>query len=74
MNCRPSGFGCGLGEITYQYRVAGELYTGSYARPFILTNSAESYISEHQVGSAVALRVNSTMPESSLVCNRDDIL
>lgn len=70
--CRPGGVGCALGEITYLYRIDGEPYTGLDEKPFILTNSAERYISEYSLGEALPLRVDKRNPEVSLVDRTGD--
>ena len=70
----PGGFGCAVAEITYQYRLRGELYTGMNTKPFVLDSSAEQYLKEHPTGSRLLLRVNPLTPDVSVVQDRDTSL
>ncbi len=53
-NCRPGGFGCAVADITYTYRLDGELYMGSDANPFVWTSSAKDYLENYGRGTEVA--------------------
>ena len=65
------GFGCVVVELTYNYRVNGELYTGSHTEPFLSDGSAGDYLEQLQPGSKLVVRVRPGMPESSFVRDKD---
>jgi hypothetical protein len=65
------GIGCTVVELTYKYRVNGELYTGSHTEPFLSAGSARSYLEQCEPGSKLIVRVRPGMPESSFVRDKD---
>ena len=65
------GTGCMVGELTYQYRINGELYTGSHTEPFLSAGSAKSYLEQHAPGSQLIVRTRPEQPDSSFVRDRD---
>ena len=70
--CAPGGFGCAVANVTYKYRVDGELYTGTDSNPFVSTDSAKDYLQDHPTGSELLVRVKPGNPESSVV-RQDDL-
>jgi hypothetical protein len=70
-SCRTSGFGCALAELTYTYRVLGDLYTGTDAKPFIMTSTAEDYIAHYTDGNGLIVRINPSKPETSVILSSD---
>jgi hypothetical protein len=69
-SCSPAGFGCAIAEVSYRYIFSGEPYTGIDAKPFVWTDSAESYIERCDVGSELYIRVNAGKPDVSVVSER----
>ena len=70
-NYRPGGFGCAVAEITYKYRLDGELYTGSDAVPFISGSSAKDYLENYPRGSELLVRVKPGRPDFAVVLQKD---
>jgi hypothetical protein len=68
---RPAGLGCAIADLTYKYFVAGEPFTGTEAKPFIMTSSAEDYTSHYCTGSGIIVRVDPQKPESSFMQEGD---
>lgn len=64
------GSTCILAELTYSYRVDGELYTGTLQEPF-LVGSARSFLEQYPSGSELIVRVKPGSPESSFVREKD---
>src|SRR6266571_6183782 len=57
-----AGYGCDVAEISYKYRVDGELYTGMYANLFISNVHGEDYVARLPVGTELVLRVKPGEP------------
>jgi Protein of unknown function (DUF3592) len=70
-SCNPGGFGCAVANITYEYRVNGELYTGADANPFVSTSSAKDYLEDYPTGSELLVRVKPGRPDFSVVRQKD---
>jgi hypothetical protein len=68
---RPRAIGCIVVELTYKYRVNGELHIGSHTEPFFWAGSATNYVEQHRSGSELIVRVKPGAPESSVVRDRD---
>ena len=68
---RIGAIGCMVVELTYNYRLNGELFTGSHVEPFLLGDSARNYLEQCQPGSELIVRVRPGRPESSFVRDRD---
>jgi len=62
---------CIVVELTYTYRVDGELYTGTLEEPFASIGSAESFLSHYGPGSEITVRVKPGNSECSFVRERD---
>jgi hypothetical protein len=71
-NCRPGGFGCAVADVTYKYRLDGELYTGDDAVPFLFTDSAKKYVTDHPSSSDLLVRIKPGSPDQSIV-RQDDV-
>lgn len=69
---RGSGFGCAVADMTYNYRYAGELFTGTDANPFVWHSSAERYLEDYPRGSELLVRVRPQNPALSVV-RQDDL-
>lgn len=64
----PSGvFGGPVAELGYTYIHKGEYYSGVYRKAFMLRDSAKDYVAQIVIGSQIAVRVNPTQPETSVV-------
>ncbi len=68
---RRGAFGCMVVDLTYKYRVEGELYTGMHAEPFLWVGSAKSYLEQCAPGSELIVRVKPGVPGASFVRDRD---
>jgi hypothetical protein len=68
---RIAAIGCMVVELTYNYRLNGELYTGSHAEPFLWAGSARNYLEQCQPGSELIVRLRPGRPESSFVRDKD---
>lgn len=64
---QKAGYGCDVAEISYKYRVDGELYTGMYVKPFISNVHGEDYIARLPVGTELVLRVKPGKPSISVM-------
>ena len=64
-------FGCELAEITYLYRMDGELYTGINQRPFLSSKLADIHVAWFPPGSEITVRVNPADHETSVVREAD---
>ena len=62
---------CTTVEITYKYRIDGELYTGAHTEPFLFASSADCYLEECSPGSQIVVRVKPGESELSVVRDRD---
>jgi hypothetical protein len=71
VNCPRFVYGGPYAELGYTYTHNGEYYAGVHRKPFMLRSSAESYVAECQVGEEIAVRVNPTQPEASIVAVDD---
>ena len=70
--CDPGGFGCVVANVAYEYRLEGELYTGTDAKPFVSDGSAKDYLKSHPQGSELLIRVKPGSPDFSIV-RQDDL-
>ncbi len=68
---RIGSIGCMVVDLTYQYRVDGELYTGTHAEPFLWAGSAKNYLEQCAPGSKLIVRVRPGVPAASFVRDRD---
>lgn len=62
---------CVVVELSYKYRIDGELYTGTHNEPFFWPGSARSYLEQCATGNELVVRVKPGDPESSVVRERD---
>ena|SRR5438552_10369453 len=65
--CPAAVYGGPVAELGYTYVYKGEYYSGVHRKAFMLTSSAEDYVSQIHVGSQIAVRVKPTHPETSVV-------
>jgi hypothetical protein len=70
-NYRPGGFGCAVANITYKYRLGGELYTESDANPFVSGRSAKDYLENYGPGTELPIRVKPGRPDFAVLCQKD---
>jgi hypothetical protein len=63
--------GCLTAELTYKYKIDGELYTGTHTEPFLWAGSVKSYLEQCSPGGEIVIRVKPGTPESSVVRDRD---
>ena len=64
---QKAGYGCDVAEISYKYRVDGELYTGMYVKPFISSVHGEDYVARLPVGTELVLRIKPDEPSISIM-------
>jgi|SRR6185312_16965131 len=64
---RKTGYGGPYTEFGYIYTHKGEYYSGVHRKAFMLRDSAEDYAARRLVGEVIAVRVNPTQPETSVV-------
>ena len=67
---QKAGYGCDVAEISYKYRVDGELYTGMYEKPFISSVRGEDYVARLPEGTELVLRVKPGEPSISVMQNQ----
>ena|SRR5437588_7027659 len=60
-------YGGPVAELGYTYIHKGEYYSGVHRKAFMLSGSAEDYVSQIVIGSQIAVRVKPTQPETSVV-------
>jgi len=70
-NYRPGGFGCAVADVTYKYRLEGELYTGTDANPFVWGSSAKDYLERYPAGSELPVRVKPGRPDLAVLRQKD---
>ena len=58
-------------ELTYKYKIDGELYTGTHTEPFLWAGSAKYYLEQCHPGNEIVIRVKPGDLESSVVRDRD---
>ncbi|HXJ90993.1 MAG TPA: hypothetical protein VMS18_29565 [Candidatus Binatia bacterium] len=68
MTVEESSGGCLSVELTYKYRMAGELYTGTHTEPFLWVHSVNTYLEPRRV---IIVRIKPGQPEFSVVRDRD---
>jgi hypothetical protein len=71
MTAQEGPNGCLTVEITYKYRIDGELYTGTHTEPFLLDSSLKCFLEECSPGGEIIVRMRPGDPESSFVRDRD---
>jgi hypothetical protein len=72
-NISSGASGCPIVEISYKYRVDGELHTGLQEESFLLSNSARDFAALFERDANVAIRVKPGRPEVSTLCRVDQI-
>jgi hypothetical protein len=70
-NYQKASYGCDVAEISYKYRVDGELYTGMYEKPFISTVHGEDYVARLPSGTEMVLRIKPGEPSVSVMVTKD---
>ena len=71
MTAEERSASCLTAELTYKYRINGELYTGTHAEAFLWAGSLKSYLEQCSPGSMIIVRVKPGEPGSSVVRDRD---
>jgi hypothetical protein len=71
VTCPRFVYGGPYAELGYTYTCKGGYYAGIHRKPFMLRGSAENYVAQRQVGEEIAVRVNPTQPEASIVAVDD---
>jgi len=71
MTAQQTRGGCLTAEITYKYRINGELYTGTHTEPFLSASSLSCYLEKCSPGSVVTVRLKPGEPDSTIVRERD---
>lgn len=70
---QKAGYGCDVAEISYKYRVNGELYTGMYEKPFIANVHGEDYVGSLPAGTELVLRIKPGEPTISVMDKRGSV-
>ncbi len=63
--------GCPTAEVTYKYRVDGELYTASHTEPFLFGSSQKCFLAQCDPDNEILVRVKPRQPGSSVLRERD---
>jgi hypothetical protein len=63
---RPSGLGCCVVTLKYEYLVDSKIYNGTFKKPFIWTDSGKTFAAAHQQNSRFGIRVKPDEPAVSV--------
>jgi len=72
-SCPPAPYGGPFAEVCYTYVHEGGYFSGIHRRGFILRSSAEDYAARFPTDSGMIVRLKPRQPETSIVCDEDQI-